>query len=58
MDPNVTPANVHAVTAALQEAGIEYGLLAFTDEGHGIIRPANQRRLFTALLEFFAQALL
>ncbi len=44
-DPNVTPENVRAVTRALQDAGVEYELLAFDDEGHGIGRPHNQRRL-------------
>lgn len=52
-DPNVTPENVRAVTGALQNASIEYELLAFDDEGHGIIKPKNQQRLFVSLLEFF-----
>ncbi|MBC8171780.1 MAG: S9 family peptidase, partial [Anaerolineae bacterium] len=52
-DPNVTPENVRAVTGALQNASIEYELLAFDDEGHGIIKPKNQQTLFVRLLEFF-----
>ena len=42
-DPNVTPENVRAVEAALQKAGVHYEVLAFEDEGHGIIRPKNRR---------------
>lgn len=55
-DPNVTPANVRAVSAALQQAGVEYGLLAFDDEGHGIARPKNQKTLYLRLLDFFSGA--
>jgi len=55
-DPNVTPENVHAVTAALQDGGVEYELLAFEDEGHGISKPKNQKTLYLRLLEFFAGA--
>lgn len=54
MDPNVTPQNVHAVIAALQDAGVEYELLAFDDEGHGIYKQRNLRTLLQALLTFFA----
>lgn len=53
-DPNVTPENVRAVTGVLQTAGIEYGLLAFDDEGHGISKPKNQKTLYLRLRDFFA----
>ncbi|MFQ6041723.1 MAG: S9 family peptidase [Candidatus Poribacteria bacterium] len=52
-DPNVTPENVEAVIGALQQAGVEYQLLAFEDEGHGISKPKNQKTLYLRLLEFF-----
>lgn len=55
-DPNVTPANMRAVEAALQRAGIAYELLAFDDEGHGIHKPANRAKLYRRLAEFFARA--
>jgi dipeptidyl aminopeptidase/acylaminoacyl peptidase len=55
-DPNVTPQNVTAVTNALRENHIEYQLLAFEDEGHGITRQKNQKKLYAALREFFGQA--
>ncbi|MCD4671333.1 MAG: prolyl oligopeptidase family serine peptidase, partial [Anaerolineaceae bacterium] len=56
-DPNVTPENVHQVTARLDEHHIPYELLVFPDEGHGILKPGNQQRLFTRLADFFDQAL-
>lgn len=55
-DPNVTPENVRVVTDALQGASIEYQLLAFDDEGHGISKPKNQKTLSLRLGEFFNQA--
>jgi dipeptidyl aminopeptidase/acylaminoacyl peptidase len=55
-DPNVTPENVRAVREALDRAGIEYEVLAFEDEGHGIHRPANQRILYRRLADFFTAA--
>lgn len=55
-DPNVTPENVRAVQAALDQAGIEHQLLAFEDEGHGIDRPENQKLLYQRLAEFFSDA--
>jgi dipeptidyl aminopeptidase/acylaminoacyl peptidase len=55
-DPNVTPENVRAVSVALQSAGIEYELLAFDDEGHGIAKPKNQKTLYLRLLDFFSGA--
>ena len=55
-DPNVTPENVRAVERALSEAGVRYQFLAFEDEGHGISKPTNQKRLYLRLEEFFAQA--
>lgn len=55
-DPNVTPDNVHVVQKALDQNGVEYELLAFDDEGHGIVRPSNLRKLYPALAGFFASA--
>ncbi|HID84584.1 MAG TPA: S9 family peptidase, partial [Anaerolineales bacterium] len=56
-DPNVTPENVRAVRQRLEAHGIPYELLVFEDEGHGILKPENQRRLYPALADFFARAL-
>lgn len=56
-DPNVTPENVHQVTARLEALHIPYELLMFEDEGHGILKPRNQEQLFTRLADFFDQAL-
>jgi dipeptidyl aminopeptidase/acylaminoacyl peptidase len=55
-DPNVTPENLHAVEAALQRAGIRYETLVFADEGHGIRKPENLRRLYPKLINFFDTA--
>jgi dipeptidyl aminopeptidase/acylaminoacyl peptidase len=55
-DPNVTPENVRAVRAALEGARVPYELLAFDDEGHGIVKPANRRVLYRRLAQFFAAA--
>jgi dipeptidyl aminopeptidase/acylaminoacyl peptidase len=55
-DPNVTPENVRTAREALDQAGIEYELLTFEDEGHGIYHPRNQKVLYERLVEFFAEA--
>ncbi len=55
-DPNVTPQNVTDVVTRLKAAGIDYELLTFDDEGHGIGRPANQRVLYRRIAAFFAAA--
>jgi dipeptidyl aminopeptidase/acylaminoacyl peptidase len=55
-DPNVTPENVRQVVKRLQAAGKEYQLLEFEDEGHGIRRLENQKRLYVELAAFFESA--
>jgi dipeptidyl aminopeptidase/acylaminoacyl peptidase len=55
-DPNVSPENVRVVRGALDAAGVEYQTLAFDDEGHGISRIPNQKRLVTELVTFFGEA--
>jgi dipeptidyl aminopeptidase/acylaminoacyl peptidase len=52
-DPNVTPENVRAVRAELDRTGVAYDVLTFPDEGHGISKPRNQKRLYAALARFF-----
>jgi len=56
-DPNVTPENVEVARAALEQEGIGYQLLAFEDEGHGIVRPENQKILYRRLARFFEEAM-
>jgi dipeptidyl aminopeptidase/acylaminoacyl peptidase len=56
-EPDVTPENVHKVETRLQEHGISYCTLVFEDEGHGIIKPANQAKLYQKLADFFDRAL-
>ncbi len=56
-DPNVTPANVREVEKRLKQAEVPYDKLVFEDEGHGVVRPSNQRVLYRRLAEFFEEAL-
>lgn len=55
-DPNVTPENVRAVREALDAGGVRYDVLAFADEGHGIVKPANLKTLYLTLAQFFGEA--
>jgi dipeptidyl aminopeptidase/acylaminoacyl peptidase len=52
-DATVSPENVRLATVALQKAGIQYETLVFEDEGHGIVKPKNQRILYLELAKFF-----
>jgi len=56
-DPNVTPKNVEAVRKSLDKKGINYELLFFRDEGHGILKTKNQKILFRKIADFFTKAL-
>ncbi len=55
-DPNVTPENVRVVREKLDNFGINYDLLTFEDEGHGISKPVNLKVLLLKMAEFFKQA--
>jgi dipeptidyl aminopeptidase/acylaminoacyl peptidase len=55
-DPNVTPENLAIVRRALDDASIEYELLTFDDEGHGIAKAGNRRVLYSRLADFFERA--
>jgi len=52
----VTPKNVETVVKALNRHGIPFELLNFENEGHGIYKVENQRRLFLRLVKFFKTA--
>jgi dipeptidyl aminopeptidase/acylaminoacyl peptidase len=56
LDPNVSPENVRQVRERLEVHHIPYQLLVFEDEGHGILKPANQEKLYPQLADFFEQA--
>jgi dipeptidyl aminopeptidase/acylaminoacyl peptidase len=56
LDPNVSPENVHQVRQRLDAGNIPDDVLVFDDEGHGIIKPANQEVLYARLAYFFEQA--
>lgn len=55
-DPNVTPENVRVVVEKLQQAGVEYQLLAFEDEGHGVFKVKNVKTLLEQVTQFFGAA--
>lgn len=55
-DPNVTPENLAVVRRALEAAGVAHDVLTFEDEGHGIRKQANRRRLYRRLADFFEAA--
>jgi dipeptidyl aminopeptidase/acylaminoacyl peptidase len=48
---------VREVEIRLREHDIPYETLVFEDEGHGIIKPANQAKLYPILADFFDRAL-
>jgi dipeptidyl aminopeptidase/acylaminoacyl peptidase len=47
---------MRVVQEALDRAQVQYDVLTFDDEGHGIVKPHNQRHLWEQLAAFFAQA--
>ncbi len=55
-DPNVTPENVDVVVKELEQHNIDYELLAFQNEGHGIFRTENLEILYPRLVDFFTRA--
>ncbi|MEO1166224.1 MAG: prolyl oligopeptidase family serine peptidase, partial [Chloroflexota bacterium] len=55
-DPNVHPDNVREVREKLDAANVEYSVLPFEDEGHGIRKPKNQKVLYQELASFFSSA--
>jgi dipeptidyl aminopeptidase/acylaminoacyl peptidase len=56
-DPNVTPKNVEEVRKRLDKVGIEYDILVFEDEGHGVVKIKNKRILYKKMADFFDEAL-
>ncbi|MBT9174828.1 MAG: Dipeptidyl aminopeptidase BIII [candidate division WS2 bacterium] len=55
-DPNVTPENVRVVREKLDNFGINYELLTFEDEGHGISKPKNLKVLLLKMVDFLKNA--
>jgi len=56
-DPNVTLKNVEEVRKKLKEYGIPYEKFIFEDEGHGILKRKNQKKLYKMIADFFDDAL-
>ncbi len=51
-DPRVKQAEAEQIVAAMQEKGLTYEYLLFPDEGHGIARPENSIKCYTAVEKF------
>jgi dipeptidyl aminopeptidase/acylaminoacyl peptidase len=56
-DPRVPLHEAEQIVARLQEQGRQVELLAFPDEGHGVVRKENQRVAFERIAGFFARHL-
>jgi dipeptidyl aminopeptidase/acylaminoacyl peptidase len=56
-DPRVTIANTEMMVAALREAKRDVLYVVYSDEGHGLARPENQRDFHGRIEEFLAQHL-
>jgi dipeptidyl aminopeptidase/acylaminoacyl peptidase len=53
-DPRVKQAEAEQIVAALREKGLPHEYLLFEDEGHGLSRPANRERFYSAAERFLA----
>jgi dipeptidyl aminopeptidase/acylaminoacyl peptidase len=56
-DVRVTQEEAEQIVAALKEKGLPYEYLLFTDEGHGLARPANRQTYYAAVERFLAEHL-
>jgi dipeptidyl aminopeptidase/acylaminoacyl peptidase len=56
-DPRVPIGESEDLVTALRERQQPVTYLTFDYAGHGFIRPDDKRRIYTAVLEFFAQHL-
>lgn len=55
-DPNVTMENLTVAEAVLKKNKISYETLVFSDEGHGIKKPANVAVLLVKAADFFERS--
>lgn len=53
-DPRVPPHHAEALVAALNRSGVPTRYLLFTDEGHGLTRPANRETFYAEVEAFLA----
>lgn len=56
-DPRVKQAESEQVVAAMEEKGIDYEYLLFSDEGHGFAKPENRLKFYAAAERFLAKHL-
>jgi dipeptidyl aminopeptidase/acylaminoacyl peptidase len=53
-DPRVKQAEAEQIVEAMKRKGINYKYMLFPDEGHGLTRPENRLKFYTAAEKFFA----
>lgn len=53
-DPRVKVAEAEQIVGALKEKGIDHEYLLFEDEGHGLAKPQNRERFYSAAESFLA----
>jgi dipeptidyl aminopeptidase/acylaminoacyl peptidase len=53
-DPRVKEAEAQQIVDALEAKGLPYEYLLFTDEGHGLVKPENRERFFSAAERFLS----
>ena len=56
-DPRVTVKEAEQIVAAMKDKNLEYEYLLFDDEGHGLAKPENRIRFYTAVESFLAKYL-
>jgi dipeptidyl aminopeptidase/acylaminoacyl peptidase len=56
-DPRVKEAEARRMVEALRESGVPVLYLLYSDEGHGIVRPENQRSFFAITGHFLSRFL-
>ncbi len=56
-DPRVKVAEAEQIVAALEEKGLDHEYLLFEDEGHGLAKPENRERFYSAAESFLAEHL-
>lgn len=56
-DPRVKQAEAEQIVAAMEQNGLEYEYLLFSDEGHGFAKPENRLKFMAAADRFLAKHL-
>jgi dipeptidyl aminopeptidase/acylaminoacyl peptidase len=56
-DPRVKQAESEQIIEAMENNGIDYEYLLFSDEGHGLVKPDNRVKFYAATEKFLAKHL-